>query len=58
MPDLNRFILCLEKIKGKILGQNPDNLKHLLMKDFEYECEDAKNLIEEASCKCYKIRHF
>ena len=28
MTNLNKVILCLEKIEGKNLEQNPDNLKH------------------------------
>ena len=43
-----KLFSSLEKIKGKSLGQNPDNLKHFLLKDFDYESEDAKNLIKEA----------
>ena len=30
------------------MGQNPDNVLHFLMKDYDYQNEDAKNLIEEA----------
>ena len=41
-------VLCLEKIKSKNLGQNPDNLKHFLLKDFNCDCEDAIKLIDEA----------
>ena len=48
MSDLNRVVLCSEKIRSKNLGQNPDNLKQFLMKDFNYECEDAMKLIDEA----------
>ena len=48
MSDLNRVLLCLEKISSKNLGQNPDNLKQFLMKDFNYECEEAMKLIDEA----------
>ena len=48
MSDLNRVVLCLEKIRSKNLGQNPDNLKQFLMKDFNYECEEAMKLIDEA----------
>ena len=33
MADLNNVILCLENIKGKNLGQNPDNLISFLIKD-------------------------
>ena len=50
MADLNKVILCLENIKGKNLGQNPDNLTRFLIKDFGYEKEDADKLIEEAIC--------
>ena len=32
MADLNKVILCLENIKGKNLGQNPDILTHFLIK--------------------------
>ena len=46
MSDLSRVVLCLEKIRS--LGQNPDNLKQFLMKDFNYECEEAMKLIDEA----------
>ena len=48
MSDLNRVVLCLEKIRSKNLGQNPDNLKQFLMKDFNYECEEEMKLIDEA----------
>ena len=48
MSDLNKVALCLEKIKSKNLGQNPDNLKHFLLKDFNCDCEDAIKLIDEA----------
>ena len=48
MSDLNRVVLCLEKIRSKNLSQNPDNLKQFLMKDFNYECEEAMKLIDEA----------
>ena len=48
MADLNNVILCLANIKGKNLGQNPDNLTRFLIKDFGYEEEDADKLIEEA----------
>ena len=34
MADLNNVILCLENIKGKNLGQNPDKLTRVLIKDF------------------------
>ena len=44
MADLNKVILCLENIKGKNLGQNPDNLTRFLIKDFGYEKEDADKL--------------
>ena len=37
MAGLNKVILCLENIKGKNLGQNPDNLTRVLIKDFGYE---------------------
>ena len=50
MADLNKVILYLENIKGKNLGQNPDNLTRFLIKDFGYEKEDADKLIEEAIC--------
>ena len=48
MSDLNKVVLCLEKIKSKNLGQKPDNLKHFLLKDFNCDCEDAIKLIHEA----------
>ena len=48
MSDLNKVVLCLEKIKSKNLGQNPDNLKHFLLRDFNCDCEDAIKLIDEA----------
>ena len=35
MADLNKVILCLQKIKSKNLGQNQDNLKSFLVKDYE-----------------------
>ena len=36
------------KIKNKNLGQNTDNLKHFSMKNFNYNCETAIKLIDEA----------
>ena len=48
MADLNKVVACLEKIKGKNMGQNEDNLLHFLMKDYVIQNEDAKKLIEEA----------
>ena len=51
MVDLNRVALCLQKIKSKNLGQNQDNLKNFLVKDYEYAQKDyelAQNLIDEA----------
>ena len=48
MPDLNKVVLCLEKIKSKNLEQNPDNLKHFLLKDINCDCGDAMKLIDEA----------
>ena len=36
MSDLNKVVICLEKIKSKNLGQNPDNMKHFSKKDFNY----------------------
>ena len=48
MSYLNKVVLCLEKIKSKNLGQNPDNLKHFLLKDFNCDCADAIKLIDEA----------
>ena len=38
----------MEKIKSKNLGQNPDNLKHFLMKDLNYDCKKAMKLSNEA----------
>ena len=48
MADINKVVVCLEKIKNKNMGQNPDNLIHFLMKDYGFDNEDAKNLIDEA----------
>ena len=48
MSDLNKVVLCVEKIKSKNLGQNPDNLKYFFMKDFNYDREKATKLIDEA----------
>ena len=48
ISDLNKVVLCLEKIKSKNMGQNSDNLKHFLLKDFNCDCEDAIKLIDEA----------
>ena len=48
MSNLNKVVLCLQKIKSKNLGQNPDNLKHFLLKDFNCDCEDAIKLTDEA----------
>ena len=38
----------MEKIKSKNLGQNLDNMKDFLIKDFNYDCETAMKLIDEA----------
>ena len=43
-----KVVLCLEEIKSKTLGQDPDNLRNFLMKDFNYDCEEAMKLIDEA----------
>ena len=48
MPELNKVVSCLEKINSKNLGQNPDNLKDFLMKNFNLDCEKAMKLIDEA----------
>ena len=48
MSDLNKVLLCPEKIISKNLGQNPDKLKHFSLKDFNCDCEDAIKLIDEA----------
>ena len=51
MVHLNGVALCLQKIKSKNLGQNQDNLKNFLVKDYEYAQKDyelAQNLIDEA----------
>ena len=48
MSDLNKVALCQEKIKSKNLGQNPDNWKHFLLKDFNCDCEDVLKLNDEA----------
>ena len=48
MADLNKFILCLQKIKSKNLGQNQDSLKSFLVKGYEYSLELAENVINEA----------
>ena len=47
MSNLNK-VLCLQKSKTKNLGQNPDNLRHFLMKDFNYDCEEAMKIIDES----------
>ena len=46
MADLNKVILCLQKI-SKNIGQSQDNLKSFLVKDYEYSPELAENLIDE-----------
>ena len=48
MSNLDITASCLEKIKSKNFGQGPDNLKHLLVKDLNYDYEDAAKLIDEA----------
>ena len=47
MADLNKVILCLQKIKSKNLGQNQDNLQSFLVKGYEYRPELAEHLIDE-----------
>ena len=54
MSNLNKVVLCLEKIESKNIGQNPDNLKHFLLKDFNCDCEVAIKLIHEASAAVIK----
>ena len=48
MADLNKVILCSQKINSKNLGQNLHNLKSFLVEDYEYSPELAENLIDEA----------
>ena len=48
ISNLNKVVLGLEKTKSKNLGQNPDNLKHFLLKDFICDCEDTIKLTDEA----------
>ena len=48
MSNLDITASCLEKIKSKNFGQGPDNLKHFLVKDLNYDYEDAAKLIDEA----------
>ena len=48
MADLNKVILCLQKMKSKNFGQNQDNLKSFLVKDYEYSPELAENVIDKA----------
>ena len=36
MADIYKVDECLEKIKGRNMGQNPDNILHFLMKDYNY----------------------
>ena len=48
MSELNKVVLCLEKNENKNLGQNPDNLKHFFMKDFNYDCKKVMKMIGEA----------
>ena len=49
MADLkNKVALCLQKIKSKNLGQYQNNLKNLLVKDYEHSPELAEKLINEA----------
>ena len=48
MADLNKVVLCLQKMKSKNFGQNQDNLKSFLVKDYEYSPELAENVIDKA----------
>ena len=48
MADLNIVILCLQIIKSENFGQNRNNLKSFLVKDYEYSPELAERLIDEA----------
>lgn len=36
-----------KKIKSKNKGQNPDNLKHFLLKHFNCDCEDIMKFTDE-----------
>ena len=47
MSDLNKVVLYVEKIKNKNLGQSLDNMRHFLMKDYNYDCEEATKLIDK-----------
>ena len=48
MSDLNKVVLCLEKIESKNLRQNSSNFKHFLLKDFNCDCEDVIKLTDRA----------
>ena len=48
MSDLNKVVLCHEKIESKNLRQNSSNFKHFLLKDFNCDCEDVIKLTDRA----------
>ena len=48
MSNFNIVILPLQKIKGKNLGQNQENLVHYLLKDYSFSNNEAEILIVDA----------
>ena len=48
MSHSNKVVLCVEKIKNKNLRQSLDNMRHFLMKDYNYDCEETTKLIDKA----------
>ena len=45
MPNFNKVILSLQKIKSKNIGQNQENLVNCLVKDYSFSNAEAAVLI-------------
>ena len=45
MPNFNKVILSLQKIKSKNIGQNQENLVNYLVKDYSFSNAEAAVLI-------------
>ena len=45
MPNFNKVILSLQKIKSKNIGQNQENLVNYLVKDYSFSNAEATVLI-------------
>ena len=48
MSNFNKVILSLQKIKGKNLAQNQENLVNYLVKDYRFSNDETEILIVDA----------